>query len=251
MSDDTNYKSMLHREGGADSDSEFYDAEAYETTETKRDAHGDKVYDVGVERSLPNIDNMYTFSDDDDDFRTMNTEFKDFESKEFLDRHEKLTKLNIKDDDEKEKESDEKFVPLHDKLNKEAEEARAKLKNLAQEATKVKQDEEEIDDEDEVNADPFYVDEEALKGEQADLTEAEREEKLKEAQDFKATGNQLFKEEKYTEALEEYTKALRACPVENNKDRAVFYSNRAICYFKMVAYFRVQENCSKKSPYKL
>jgi len=33
--------------------------------------------------------------------------------------------------------------------------------------------------------------------------------KFKEAQDFKAAGNVLFKEDKFMEALEEYTKALR------------------------------------------
>jgi len=33
--------------------------------------------------------------------------------------------------------------------------------------------------------------------------------KFKEAQDFKAAGNVFFKEEKFIEALEQYTKALR------------------------------------------
>lgn len=234
MSDDTNYKSMQYREGTGDSDSEFYDAEAYETTETKRDAHGEKEYEVGVERSLPNIDNLYTFSDDDDDFRTMNTEFKDFESKKFLDRHENLTKLN---DGETEKESGDKFVPLHEKLNKEAEAGKV--------AKDESSDDDEADDDVKIN-DPFFVDEEALKEEQANLTEAEREEKLKEAQGYKAAGNQLFGEQKYTEALEEYTKALRTCPVENfNKERAVFYSNRSICYFKLKEDLKCVVECTR------
>jgi len=66
------------------------------------------------------------------------------------------------------------------------------------------------------------------------LSEAELEEKLKEAQAFKAVGNQLFGEEKYAEALEEYTRALRVCPGSFGKEKAVFYSNRSICYFKLV-----------------
>jgi hypothetical protein len=87
------YSSMTNH----DSDSEFFDAEAYETMEQKRDGAAEKEYEVGVERS--NIE--YTCSDDEEDFRTMNTEFKDFESKDFLDRHANLTQSDIKNDAEK------------------------------------------------------------------------------------------------------------------------------------------------------
>lgn len=54
---------------------------------------------------------------------------------------------------------------------------------------------------------------------------------------LKSEGNEAFKSENFHEALEFYTNALRTCPYSYRKERAVFYSNRAICFFKMVKYF--------------
>ena len=31
-----------------------------------------------------------------------------------------------------------------------------------------------------------------------------------------------------------YTKSLRTCPLSFAKDRAIFHSNRSVCYLKMV-----------------
>lgn len=73
-----------------------------------------------------------------------------------------------------------------------------------------------------------------LKKEQESLTEEEKKTKLEEAQTNKDSGNNSFKQEKYEEALEFYTKAIRLCPLEYEKERSVFYSNRSVCYLKMV-----------------
>ena len=68
-------------------------------------------------------------------------------------------------------------------------------------------------------------------------------ERLNESQENKKLGNDLFKEEKYEEALEMYTKCLRACPLSFSKERSIFYSNRAVCFLKM----KDTEKCIKES----
>ena len=51
---------------------------------------------------------------------------------------------------------------------------------------------------------------------------------------LKETGNKEFKEGNYDLAIDTYTKALKICPLIENKDRSVLYSNRSICFLKIV-----------------
>lgn len=73
-----------------------------------------------------------------------------------------------------------------------------------------------------------------LEKEQVLMSEQEKQDKLKEALDLKQSGNNLFKEENYSQALEIYTQALKCCPLDFKKERSVFYSNRSVCYLKTV-----------------
>ena len=82
--------------------------------------------------------------------------------------------------------------------------------------------------------DPYYINEIELENEQANLSEQQKHNKLKESLDLKQSGNNLFKEENYLQALDIYTQALKCCPLDFKKDRSVFYSNRSVCYLKMV-----------------
>ena len=124
---------------------------------------------------------------------------------------------------------------MHETLNQELRDRKAR------EAARLNDEDEGIENEDGILeaqtspvVDPYFVDEVEMQKEEDALSIPELEERLKEAQNEKVTGNSLFKEEKYEEALEAYTKALRRCPIIFAKERAVFYSNRSICFHKMV-----------------
>jgi len=171
----------------------------------------------------------YDTDDEDDDFQSMMPNYKEFESKEFLSRHENLTKVNEESAQDK-----EKFIPLHERLN-----------NEIKENQEIYEEDEEETNELVESVDPFYVDETELEKQMESLSETEKEEKLQVARTHKDAGNVFFKEEKYIEALEEYTKALRSCPLDFNKERAIFYSNRSICYFKMKEDDKCIKECTK------
>jgi len=235
-----------------DSENEFFDA--YETMEHKtginlkqKTEKNENVSDLEEKFEKAKIEEFSDSDDDEHQFHTMKTDFKYFESKEFVDRHNNLTKtkdetknekdnedINKKGVDNDESDNGEKFVPLNEKLNNE----------LKESGLKRNESDDEENDEEKIN-DPFYINEEELEKEFAELNENELEEKFKSAKDFKAEGNKLFQEEKYMEALEEYTKSLRSCPILFNKDRAIFHSNRSICYFKMKNDLKCIAECSK------
>ncbi len=150
-----------------DSDNEFYDA--CETMEHKlaglslTDENKNIVGKPGpVESSkLESYNSDDDFDPTNDEFMTMKTDFKDFESKEFLSRHENLTKENLTKEASGE-EGGNKFVPLDEKLNNEM---KTKQENT------VESDDETKDEE----TDPFYVDEEVLEKEFSLLNEEELE----------------------------------------------------------------------------
>lgn len=57
-----------------------------------------------------------------------------------------------------------------------------------------------------------------------------------EAQALKESGNNLFKEGEYAEAIKAYGKGLQLCPPSFAKDRSIMYSNRAACHMRSVSY---------------
>lgn len=54
------------------------------------------------------------------------------------------------------------------------------------------------------------------------------------AQAAKASGNQLYQEGKYEQAVDCYCDALDYSAEDDHKNRAVFYNNRAACYMMLV-----------------
>lgn len=119
---------------------------------------------------------------------------------------------------------EKKFIPLHEELNQ-----KMNINEDEEEIFEIKQED-----------DPFFVDEDKLKNEQ--LSDEEKQERLTQALEYKQSGNDLYKHEKYLEALEFYTKALKTCPSDFSKDRSVFYSNRSLCFLKLVFYIFLYHN---------
>jgi len=54
------------------------------------------------------------------------------------------------------------------------------------------------------------------------------------SEEFKALGNEKFREANYLEAIQHYTDAIK-CSTRENKSRSIYYSNRAACYLKQVS----------------
>ncbi|XP_074642442.1 tetratricopeptide repeat protein 1-like [Tubulanus polymorphus] len=77
------------------------------------------------------------------------------------------------------------------------------------------------------------------------LSEQEKEERKEKAQELKAHGNELFKDTQINEAKEEYTKALKLCPLCFKKERSVMYSNRAACHMRLENTDTAISDCSK------
>lgn len=61
----------------------------------------------------------------------------------------------------------------------------------------------------------------------------------------KNQGNKLFKQGKYDEALDCYSKAIECCPKDKTSDLSIFYQNRAAVYETNKNYEAVVEECSK------
>lgn len=70
------------------------------------------------------------------------------------------------------------------------------------------------------------IDEEKLKDLEITLSEEEKEERHKQALNYKMLGNEKFKQEQYLESISFYTDGLRICPLKFGSDRAVLYANR-------------------------
>ena len=82
------------------------------------------------------------------------------------------------------------------------------------------------------------------KEKEKELTEeekAEQEAMLERARALKAEGNALFGSYDYDAAIRKYSEAIEAAP-GGHKEQAVFFNNRATCYFKQV---RVCERAQK------
>ena len=54
------------------------------------------------------------------------------------------------------------------------------------------------------------------------------------AQQLKESGNTKFKQQCYSESIDDYTEALSICPLCYKKERAIMYSNRAAAHVYLV-----------------
>ncbi|CAF0887963.1 unnamed protein product [Rotaria sp. Silwood1] len=63
--------------------------------------------------------------------------------------------------------------------------------------------------------------------------------------ELKNEGNLKYREQKYHEAIEAYTKAIELCPEESTEERSQFYQNRAATWELLKDYEKVIEDCSK------
>ena len=70
---------------------------------------------------------------------------------------------------------------------------------------------------------------------------------MTEAQEQKEEGNKLFAAGKFEEAIACYTKALKICPADEKKDKAVYFKNRSQCHLKLENYNAAANDASKGS----
>lgn len=98
-----------------------------------------------------------------------------------------------------------------------------------------------IDDDNESNSDAEVPDEEP----QQNLSEEEQEKNHQEALEFKFQGNTEFKEERYLESANFYTKGIKICPIKYSADRAILFANRAASKVKLGRIKSAIEDCTK------
>lgn len=67
---------------------------------------------------------------------------------------------------------------------------------------------------------------------------------LAKAMASKEAGNEYFKNQSYSKAVECYTLALRECP-QDHESRAVFLKNRAACFLKLDQYSSALDDCTQ------
>ncbi|OWF41049.1 tetratricopeptide repeat protein 1-like [Mizuhopecten yessoensis] len=94
-------------------------------------------------------------------------------------------------------------------------------------------DSETEEDDNYESAEEGEANEDELKQLEEKMTEEEKEEKRNEARCCKEEGNKLFKDQSFKEAIRCYTRALHICPLSFPKDRAIMFSNRAVCKLKL------------------
>jgi len=63
--------------------------------------------------------------------------------------------------------------------------------------------------------------------------------------ELKNEGNTRYREQKFSEAIEAYTKAIETCPPESTEELSQFYQNRAAAWESLKNYEKVIEDCSK------
>ena len=68
---------------------------------------------------------------------------------------------------------------------------------------------------------------------------------LEKAVAMKNKGNKLFKLGKFDSAIENYSKAIDSCPLENTQELSTFFQNRAAAYENLKNYDKIIEDCSK------
>lgn len=88
-------------------------------------------------------------------------------------------------------------------------------------------------------------DEQNLKEREMHMTEDEKESFQRQAQIYKKTGNDLFRNENYSDAMDFYSKGLQICPLCFAKDRSIMYSNRAACKLRLNKKEQAISDCTK------
>ncbi|CAF2104663.1 unnamed protein product [Rotaria magnacalcarata] len=63
--------------------------------------------------------------------------------------------------------------------------------------------------------------------------------------ELKNEGNLKYRDQKFHEAIEAYTRAIEICPMESTEELSQFYQNRAAAWESLKDYARVIEDCSK------
>jgi len=76
------------------------------------------------------------------------------------------------------------------------------------------------------------------------LSEAVKEERIKEAEEIKAKGNTEFLQGEFEKAVNFYTEAMTICPKVAKKSLAVLFGNRAACYVKMKENLPAIKDCT-------
>jgi tetratricopeptide (TPR) repeat protein len=67
---------------------------------------------------------------------------------------------------------------------------------------------------------------------------------LAETDALKVGGNELFKSNKFDDALVEYQKALETCPESSKNVMAILYANMAACYIQLKDYEKTVQYCT-------
>lgn len=118
-----------------------------------------------------------------------------------------------------------------------------KGKNIESEK-ELKPDKEDDDEKfDDCNED--IIDDEGQRELEKDMTDEERQQNKRKAEELKKQGNESFKNEDYAQSAETYTAALRLCPVDCSNDRAILYANRAAAKIKLDLKNSAIDDCTK------
>lgn len=110
------------------------------------------------------------------------------------------------------------------------------------------EDETEETEEREEKQDIEEIEEIERKETEENESEEEIEKNLELSLKHKTSGNEYYKLKKYDEALNEYTLAIKHCPLNDDKDHeymSVFYGNRGACYIALEEYESVIEECTE------
>ncbi|GBP77343.1 Tetratricopeptide repeat protein 1 [Eumeta japonica] len=106
----------------------------------------------------------------------------------------------------------------------------------------------DLDDQERSDAeecDDDSIDETALKEEESELTEDQKEERKIVAEELKSSGNAAFKNGDYELSIEKYTEGLKLCPLICTQQRAVLYCNRSAAKMKLERYKGATKDCTK------
>ncbi|KAL4714764.1 hypothetical protein ACJJTC_002623 [Scirpophaga incertulas] len=90
-----------------------------------------------------------------------------------------------------------------------------------------------------------FVDELKLKDKEVDLTDEQKEERKRKAEELKLAGNDAFKEGQFEMSADKYTEGLRICPLQFPQLRAILYCNRSAVKIKLEKHKQAIKDCTK------